>query len=73
MYFDLIRLGIPQSVLAFIFIGRRSRTPLQVSLHKNLQNKTKLTRTRTGQTDRLDRSVSEPVRIGCQHMPPAFW
>ena len=44
------RLGLPQSALAFIFIGRESRTPFQVGLHKDLQNKTKPTRTKTGQT-----------------------
>ena len=52
MYFDLIRLGIPQSALAFIFIVRGSRTPLQVGLYKNFQNKTKPTRITTGQTGR---------------------
>ena len=50
MYFVLIRLGIPQLALAFIFIGRGSRTPLQVGLYKNFQNKTKPTRITTGQT-----------------------
>ena len=64
-YFDLIQLGIPQSALAFIFIGRGSRTPLQVGLYKNFQNKMKPTRIITGQTgltcrpDRSDRSASE--------------
>ena len=58
-------MGIPQSALAFIFIGRGSRTPLQVDLYKNFQNKTKSTRITTGQTsltgrpDRSDRSASE--------------
>ena len=52
-YFDLIRLGIPQSALDFIFIGRGSRTPLQVGLYKNFQNKTKPTRITTRQTGEL--------------------
>ena len=52
MYFVSIRLGIPQSALAFIFIGRGSRTPLQIGLYKNFQNKTKPTRITTGQTGR---------------------
>ena len=65
MYFDLIRLGIPQSALAFTFIGRGSCTPLQVGLYKNFQNKTKPNRITTGQTgltgrpDRSDRLASE--------------
>ena len=64
-YFDLIRLGIPQSAFVFIFIGRGSRTPLQIGLYKNFQNKTKPTRITTGQTgltgrpDWSDRSASE--------------
>ena len=59
------RLGLPQSALAFIFIGRGSHTPLQVGLYKNFQNKTKPTRITTGQTgltgrpDRSDQSASE--------------
>ena len=65
MYFILIRLGIPQSDLTFIFIGRGSRTPLQVGLYKNFQNKMKPTRSTTGLTgltgrpDWSDRSASE--------------
>ena len=58
MYFVLIRLGIPQSVLAFIFIGRGSRTPLKVGLYKNFQNKMKLTRITTGQTGQTDRPLN---------------
>ena len=46
----MIRLGIPQSALAFIFIGRGSRTPLRVGLYKNFQNKTKPNRITTGPT-----------------------
>ena len=42
-YFDWFDWEYPQSALAFIFIGRRSRTPLQVGLYKNFQNKTKQT------------------------------
>ena len=59
------RLGLPESALAFIFIGRGSRTLFQVGLYKNFQNKTKLTRITTGQTgltgrpDRSDRSASK--------------
>ena len=45
-------MAIPQSVLAFIFLGRGSRTPFQVGLHKNSNNKTDSTQTRTGQTGR---------------------
>ena len=65
MYIVLIRLGIPQSALAFIFIGWGSRTPFQVGFYKNLQNKTKPPRITTGQTgltgrpDRSDQSASE--------------
>ena len=65
MQVDLIRSEIPQSALAFIFIGRGSRTPFQVGLYKNFQNKTKHTRITTGHTgltgrpDRSDRSASE--------------
>ena len=72
MYFDLIRLGIPQSALVFIFIGRESRTPFQVGLHKDSNNKIDSTRTRTeqtgliGQPDRSNWSASEPARFGCQ-------
>ena len=78
-YFDLIRLGIPQSALAFIFIGRGSRTPLQVGLYKNFQNKTKPTRITTGQTgltgwaDRSDRSASELPKLDVNICPPIFW
>ena len=56
----MIRLGILQSALAFIFIGRGSRTPFQVGLYENLQNKTKLTRITSGQTG----STGWP--LGCQ-------
>ena len=79
MYFDLIRLGIPQSALAFIFIGRGSRTPLQVGLYKNFQNKTKPTRITTGQTgltgwlDRSNRSASELPELAVNICPPAIW
>ena len=58
MYFVLIRLGIPQSALAFIFIGRGSRTPLQVGLYKNFQNKMKPTRITTGQTGLTGRPLN---------------
>ena len=54
-YFDLIRFGIPQSALAFIFIGRGSRILLQIGLYKNFQNKTKSTRI----TDWSDQSASK--------------
>ena len=73
-YFDLIRLGIPQSALAFIFIGRGSRTPLQVGLYKNFQNKMKPTRITTGQTGltgqpgQSDWSASGPTNFARQHM-----
>ena len=60
MYFVLIRLGIPQSVLAFIFIGQGSRTPFQVGLYKNLQNKIKPTRITTVQTGQTGRPLSLP-------------
>ena len=79
MYFVLIRLGLPQSALAFIFIGRGSRTPLQVGLYKNLQNKMKPSRITTGQTDqtgrpdRSDRSASELPELDFNICPPAFW
>ena len=79
MYFVLIRLGIPQSALAFIFIGRGSRTTLQVGLYMNFQNKTKPTRITTGQTDltgrpdRSDRSASEVPELAVNICPPAFW
>jgi hypothetical protein len=71
MYFDLIRLGISQSALAFIFIGRGSRTPLQVGLYKNFQNKMKSTRITNGQTGLTgwpDRSSELP---GCQQVLPS--
>ena len=58
MYFILIRLGIPQSALAFIFIGRGSRTPLQVGLYKNFQNKMKPTQITTGQTGLTGRPLN---------------
>jgi len=54
----LIRLEIPQSALAFIFIDQRSRTPLQVGLYKNFQNKTKPTRITTGQTGLTGRPLN---------------
>ena len=76
MYFDLIRLGIPQSALAFIFIDQGSRTPLQVGLYKNFQNKTKPTQITTGQTGltgRPDRSASELPKLAVNICPPAFW
>jgi len=57
-YFDLIRLRIPQSALAFIFIGRGSHTPLQVGLYKNFQNKMKPTRITTGQTGQTGRPLN---------------
>ena len=75
----LIRLRIPQSALAFIFIGRGSRTSFQVGLYKNLQNKTKPTQITTGQTgltgrpDRSDRSASELPELAVNICPPAFW
>ena len=60
----LIRLGIPQSALAFIFIGQGSRTSLQVGLYKNFQNKMKPTRITTGQTagavNRVRRGINPP-------------
>ena len=62
------RLGLPQSALAFIFIGRESRTPFQVSLYKNFQNKTKPTRITTVQTSRPDRSASEPPELAVNSM-----
>ena len=74
----LIRLGIPQLALAFIFIGRGSRTPFRVGLYKDYKNKTKPTRTRSGQTgltdrpDRSDRSASGPANFARQHMPSCF-
>src|SRR6185437_3719716 len=74
-YFDLIRLGIPQSALAFIFIGRGSHTPLQVGLYKNFQNKTKPTRITTGQTgrpDRSNRSASELPELAVNICPLLF-
>ena len=77
-YFDLIRLGISQSALAFIFIGRGSRTPLQVGLYKNFQNKMKPTRITTGQTgltgrpDRSDRSASELLELAVNICPLLF-
>ena len=79
MYFVLIRMGIPQSALAFIFMGRGSRTPLQVGLYKNFQNKTKPTRITTGLTgligrpDRSDRSASKLPELAVNICPPAFW
>ena len=54
----MIRLEIPQSALAFIFIDQRSRTPLQVGLYKNFQNKTKPTRITTGQTGLIGRPLN---------------
>ena len=53
-------MAIPQSVLAFIFLGRGSRTPFQVGLHKNSNNKTDSTQTRTGQTGLTGRPLSLP-------------
>ena len=79
MSIDLIRLGILQSALAFIFLGWESRTPFQVGLYNNLQNKTMPTRIITGQTGltgRLDRSngsASGPANFACQHMLAYFW
>ena len=70
------RLELPQLALAFIFIGRGSRTPFQVGLYKNFQNKTKPTRITTGQTgrpDRSDRSASELSELVVNICPPAFW
>ena len=77
MYFVLIRLGIPQSALAFIFIGRGSRTPLQIGLYKNFQNKMKPTRITTGQTSLTGRplncqnwlSTYAPLLFGEFHKP----
>ena len=76
-YFDLIQLGIPQSALAFIFIGRGSRTPLQVGLYKNFQNKMKPSRITTGQTGQTGRplncqnwlSTYAPLLFGEFHKP----
>ena len=65
MYIVLIRLGLPQSALAFIFIGREVVPLLQVGLYKVSTNKTTPTRTKTGQTsltgrpDWSDRLASE--------------
>ena len=79
MYFVLIQLGFPQSALTFIFIGRGSRTHLQVGLYNNFQNKTKSTRITTGQTgligrpDRSDRSASELPELAVNICLPAFW
>ena len=78
MQIVLIRLGIPQSALAFIFIGQRSRTPFQVGLYKNLQNKIKPTRITTRQTgltgrpDRSDRSASKLPELAVNKCYYAF-
>ena len=65
----LNRLRLSQSALTFIFIGRGSRTPLQVGLYNNFQHKMKPTRITTGQTgltgrpDRSDRLASELLEL----------
>ena len=83
----MIRLGIPQSALAFIFIGRGSRTPLQVGLYKNFQNKMKPTRITTGQTGQTGRPLncqnwlSTPMKrlqanngnVAVDHGSPSEW
>ena len=59
----LIRLGIPQSALVFIFIGRGSVLLFQVRLHKDCNNKTTPTRTRTGQTGLTGRPTGRPLGL----------
>ena len=70
----LNRLGLPQSVLVFIFIDRRSRTPFQVGLHKDYKNKTKPNWTRTDPTNRPlslpDLVVNNPM---CSYWRFAAW